>query len=203
MGLNDDLYQTIADIVRRETLYLRHYTAKVMNNVDPDRRKKVQVSCDELGWSGRGMRWVFPRQLHQMIVPQIGEHVEIYFMNGDSNRPVYIGAACEFEGMVPEGHDNRGTTHILYENPVKHHGIAYDQAKGEMTIKFDSLLLGAAASEPGVLGTQLNNYLTQLVNNMINVHVQGGVTVGAGMTGVPTVPASSPSGQLSAKVKLA
>jgi len=76
-------------IIEQETVYLRHYIGQVFSNDDSEKKGRVLVNVPELGWFTQAeAAWCWPRQLHGLTVPIPGEWVEVYFINGNRNRPV-------------------------------------------------------------------------------------------------------------------
>lgn len=191
------LYGSIAEIVRLETRYLRHYYGKVVKNNDSLNLKRVLVTVDELGWNTEDIAvWCFPRQEHSLITPEIGDYVEVYFMGGDPNNAVYIGLSLEMQRNFPKNY-SVPTDNIIFESPKKQNHIKHNDITGKMDIKCDLLaLIDPNATEFAVLGTQLNLYLTTLItaiNATFATKLDGGGTAGA---------LTPPVGILSSKVTL-
>ena len=193
---SQDLIGMLRELIQEETKWLRHYQGKVLKNQDPEGYNRVLVSIPELGWVDEKMAfWAFPRDKNGVSLPDVGANVEIYFMNGNPSRPVYLGLAWEGYNRSPvvKNFDGKPSTHILFEDPkskdsyVKYSGGSYKILGKDLT-----LLEG---TEPFVLGTQLNTFLTTLVAN-INVAL-GTKLNGSGSTGTLT----PPSGILSTTIK--
>ena len=122
----------IAEVVREETRYLRHYWGQVVRNDDPVRRGRVKVTIPELGWNNDATAaWCFPRQMHALSVPKKDEYVEVYFMSGDPDRPVYLGLLSDFAGNIPPSYTNP-TTHIVFEDPDEKTLVRWDGSKLDM-----------------------------------------------------------------------
>lgn len=116
----------IEQIVREETRYLRHYFGTVLRNDDELGRGRVLVSVPELGWNTEDQgAWCFPRQIHALSVPAVDEIVEVYFMAGDVNRPVYLGLPADFAGNLPPSYVDP-TTHVIFEDPEESTLIRWD-----------------------------------------------------------------------------
>lgn len=121
-------------IIHRETVYLRHFYAKVVDVNDVLRIGRIRVDCYDLGMdTGIGI-WASPRQKDGLTVPKIGDWVEIYFMGGDRNKPVYIGKVVDFENMLPKKYDGRPTTQVLYEDPEAKTDIVFDSILNQLNI---------------------------------------------------------------------
>lgn len=116
----------IRDIIQKELKYYKHYLGKVVNNVDPTNRGGVVVVVEELGWNNPATgAWAFPRQMHGFSAPNIDEWVEIYFLEGDVSKCVYLGLASE-RMPLPKGYDGLPTTHIIFQDPISGAYIKYD-----------------------------------------------------------------------------
>lgn len=128
MDLTRTTRGAIEQIVREETRYLRHYFGTVLRNDDELNRGRVLASVPELGWNTEDQAaWCFPRQAHALSVPAIEEIVEIYFMAGDPNRPVYLGLPADFVDNLPPSYVDP-TTHIVFEDPQEATLIRWDGA---------------------------------------------------------------------------
>jgi hypothetical protein len=125
-----DEYQILKNIVLRETLYMRHYLGKVLDNQDPINKGRVKVALDDLGWS-QGI-WAKPRV--KMSVPAVGKWVDVFFINNDKDRPVYLSIAFENQDMIPKNYDGQPTTHIIFEDNTNQVHIKYDETGNLMEI---------------------------------------------------------------------
>lgn len=205
----DSVYGMICEIVRRETLYLRHYMGQVLSQTDERNIGIVQVSVPELGWTtGDIAPWCYPRQRHSMSVPEIGEWVEVYFLNGDRNRPVYIANCGELSKddnkyCIPEWYTGDPKLRVIYQSPTSGKGIKLDDTQNIMTIDSENIVMIDGSTEPFVLGTQLENYLKNLVDTELNAHTHQYVDtpVGPSMTNPPSKAMTAPTGILSTKIK--
>lgn len=197
----NSLHGQICDIILEETLYLRHYIGQVLSQSDELNIGMVQVAIPELGWdTADTASWCYPRQSHRMSVPEIGEWVEVYFMNGDRNRPVYLEACCELKTddnrySVPKKYPGNPRFRVIYQSPFSGAGIWLDDDQKTFTLDADNIVLGEGGTEPFVLGTLLNSYLSNLVT-ALNTAL-GTKLDGTGTTGTLT----APSGILSTTIK--
>lgn len=180
-----DILEEIRRIVIDETKYMRPYFGEVLFNVDPIEPKSgaIQALVDELGWSDpTSVGRCLPRFMHGMDVPNIGETVMIYFMDGDPERPVYQGQVAEIFGNVPSSFDGLPSTRILHESPLLGNLIKTDDLTGEITIDPALFTILGSGIEPMALGTQLFVFLTALVTAinanvvLFNTHVHGDAT---------------------------
>lgn len=206
---NDSLYGQICEIVRQQTIYLRHYLGQVTARTDDLNIGMVQVSVPELGWMSQDEApWCYPRQLHSLSVPEVGEWVEVYFLNGDMNKPVYIGLCNEMKKedstyCIPSWYTGDPTLRIVYQSPKTKKGICLNETDGEMLIDADTITLIDKSTEPFVLGTKLNSWLTNFVTSIFNSHTHL-VTVDpsthAGATVTPLPIGTAPTDILSTKI---
>lgn len=202
MDLTNTFSGIISDIVKTTTQYMRHYVGNVIDNNDPDKRGKVLVEVPELQWIGDEAVWCFPRFLHEFKLPKVGEPVEVYFIDSDMNRPVWLGLAGELVDGIPAGHSGAHTEVYIYDNPKTRHGIRYDESTGKMIIDFTELEVVLGATEFMVLGTALETFLKTHITTYFNAHVHTSAAPGA-PTSAPVTPAVEPANILStvAKVK--
>lgn len=157
------IYGLIQDIIIRETRFLKHYIGEVKNNIDPLAMGRILVTIDELGWSTPDIgAWCYPRDKNSLTTPAIGDWVEVYFIDGDVDRPVYLGVANEIAEMTPKTFDGMPTTHVLFEDPVADaNNIKFDGVTGEL-----SFLSG---TESMVLGDTLKTELQKNVDALIQL----------------------------------
>jgi len=169
----EDIYTTIVEIVRQETTYLRHYYAQVVINTDPEKKGRICVLVPELGWDNPTVAaWPFPRH-NGLQIPKVNSWVEIYFMNGDRNRPVYMPIAYEMASMLPKNYNGLPTKQIIYEGLTANDYIIDDQSVG-MSLKSTKKLIldgtlidiGQDATEPLVLGNKLMTYISTLISTI-------------------------------------
>jgi len=205
----NSLYGMICEIVRQETIYLRHYIGQVLSNTDEENIGCVQVAIPELGWTTEEESpWCYPRERHAMSVPLVGEWVEVYFLSGNIDKPVYIGNCGEMKkddnkNCIPEWFDGYPETRVIYQSPNSKKGIKLNETDGIMTIDSDEIELIDGSEEPFVLGDKLESYLTDFINNAFNLHTHPYVDtpVGASVTSPPSVSATAPTDILSEKIR--
>ena len=141
MPTQRDLMTVIQRIVARETVYLRHYIGKVLANdssviVGLSGSGMVQVAIYDLGIDTPDIAfWCYPRDKNSLVTPAVGSWVEVYFINGDRNRPVYLGQANEISGQIASNYDGKPTTQIIFEDNQNQMDIKYDEATGKFEIK--------------------------------------------------------------------
>jgi len=96
-----------------------------------------------------------------MRVPEVGEWVEVYFIAGDPNEPVYLGQAGEIRDQTPEAYDGPATK-VIYQDPKTGGLLKYDQETGLFEIVSDGVDL-AGSTKTMVTYAALNTALQGLV----------------------------------------
>ena len=120
------LTDEIRRIVRAETMFLRHYWGEVLANVDPRGKGRVKVAVPALGWNSQAEApWCVARQVHALVIPEVGESVEVYFVEGDRSRPAWLGQAHEISGQTPSSYG--ATTQVVYQDPKSGAAITWDR----------------------------------------------------------------------------
>ena len=160
MNIDDKtILNEIRKIIYKETIYLRHYLAQVINVDDPDGKGKIRVACYDLGLApsngGTGL-WVPPRDKNSIITPAINDWVEIYFMNGDRKRPVYQGIAGEMKDMLPENYDGKSTTDVIYEDNKNQIHDKYDSIENMREIGNSDMQPSARKTDPVKITIPIN-----------------------------------------------
>jgi len=154
---NDDLYEIIQQMIEEETLYLRHFIGEVAVTNDSLKKGRVKVMIKELGFDTPDLGiWCYPRQSHSMSVPAVKSWVEVYFINGERERPVYLYPATEIIGNILKSYKGDPKEHILFESPEnKNHNIKFDSK--------EKLLTFLNGSESFVLG---DTFKTEMQKNI-------------------------------------
>jgi len=190
-----DLYGFITKMIYEQTLYLRHWWGQIVNNSDPSSRGRVEVTVPQLGFmnAGSGL-WASPRQGYGMQVPAVNEWVEVYFLEGNPNKAVYLVGLGEMTGAspspTPKAYSGSPQNKVLFQDLATGDSLVYNEKTGAFAF--------GSGGHAFVLGDILNSFLGTLVT-WLNSHVHSGGTL-SGLTGTPTAPASSPSGLLSSKI---
>lgn len=76
------------------------HKGKVIQTVDPLNRRRVKVKTDSLGET---IPWAEP--LTPLDVPTIGDHVYVFFLDGNKNKPVWVGGFEHTYANDPHGDD--------------------------------------------------------------------------------------------------
>ena len=181
-----DIYFMIKKIIHEQTIFLRHYVGKVVDNNDPKKLGRLKITIPEIGFDTPDLaKWAYPRQGAGMSIPNISDWAEIYFIGGDPNRPVYLFPASEISGMTPKGYSGGTNTRIIFESSKTKDNIKYDDIKKSLTF--------LNGEEPFVLGDKLkdelqkiNDALTQLKTDFtswVPVPLDGGAALKAVLSG--------------------
>ena len=167
MNRDNDLYGMIQEIVREEVMWYKHYAAQVLMNIDPDLLGRVMVSIPSLNITTPDEAfWAYPRDKQSMNVPAIDDWVEVYFLEANPDRPVYLGIAPELtQEIALDNFDGLPSTHVIFESPATGDAIVYDDLQKALDITALQLTI-MDGTEPFVLGTQLVTYLTTMVTQI-------------------------------------
>jgi hypothetical protein len=142
------LLTIIQRIILNETVWLRHYIGKVLAFAQ-DNSGMVQVAVFDLGCdTGDKAFWCYPRDKMGILTPALGDWVEIYFIGGDRNRPVYMGIAAEIADQLPKNYDGKNTTQVLFEDGDNKFHIKYDAAGNAFEIGNSNMLAAARETDP-------------------------------------------------------
>lgn len=118
MAYETDDYGEILSIIEEETLYLRHYIGKIVDIEDTLNQGRVKILIRELGFEDESLGiWAYPRQGASMIIPEVGSWAEIYFINGDRSRPVYLYPATEINETGLINYSGDTTKEYIFESP--------------------------------------------------------------------------------------
>lgn len=176
--MNDtDVIEVIRRIVRRELIWYRHYWGVVLSTQDRLGVGRVQVQVPDLRWNDQTTApWCMPRYNPGISVPRQGSKVEIYFVEGNPARPVWLGRVPELGEVVKAL--SRPTMHVLFEDEVTGDAVTYDEQSGIFAFRGsgDNLVTYNA------LVSALNTWCS---TGALGVHVHTGVTTGSGSSGPP------------------
>jgi hypothetical protein len=123
---------------------------------------RVQVIIEDLGfYTAEEAIWAHPRQTNGMIIPKLGSYVDVYFIKGDSGKPVYGPPCSEIQGMVPENWKGVTKDAIIFEHP--------SDSSWNIQVKSGKLIL-FDGEESMVLGDQLKSDLQKLVDALTQLN---------------------------------
>jgi len=136
-----DEIEMLKSLILKETIYLRHYNAKVVKTEDITigDSKTFRVHClpADLGmFSDEQSIIAYPRQNRSVIRPEKGEYVELYFLNGHPDFPVFLYPSVEiggngFKKLNPDGIDT------IYQSNDDVCSFTYDKKKKVIAIGED------------------------------------------------------------------
>lgn len=134
----NDITDIIEKIIIKSTLYMRHYDGKVVEVKNPDlttQEGAVKVVIYTLGWypDEKGC-WVYPRFTNSLYTPKAGDILDIGFMEGNPNRPVYYGKTNEYNINLPKSYDGKTTTQVIFEDTKNQIRDVFDESNNERNI---------------------------------------------------------------------
>lgn len=203
MSTQRDLMTIIQRIVARETIFLRHYIGKVLNNdcsTTPGLTGSgmIQVAIHDLGIdTPDNAFWCYPRDKNSLITPKLGSWVEVYFINGDRNRAVYMGKANEINNQIAQNYDGKSTTQLLFEDNRNQINIKFDELNNLLEIGKTDLQFAARLNDETLSDSSTDSaFWTWLATTLItwaNSHTHPVSGALAGPTAIPL--SSSPNSQ--------
>lgn len=201
MAEENTLTGELRKIVREELRYLRHYIGQVVDNQDPSTKGRVRVKIADLGWDTNDKSpWCWPRQLHALDVPKVDEWVEVYFINGDRARAVYLGQASEILEQIPDGYTSPAKR-VLFQDPDSGDKIEYDSQGQILDIDTNELHLNGNGKHLTIweeLDAAFNTALTGYIA-LLNISLATGANSGGPV--VFATPPPSSVGLSSAKTQ--
>jgi len=138
-----EVREVVQQEVRRALMFYRHYWGTVLSTDDRLGIGRIQVSLPDLRLTTRDSApWCAPRYAPGVTVPYIGSVVEVYFVEGNSSRPVWLG-------RVPEQAERLASyssgVAVLHEDQGSGDAITYDSQEK----KYHVTSGGAAAAREG------------------------------------------------------
>jgi len=198
-----EIKEVVIRIIQDELIWYKHYIGKVLNLNDPKKKGRILVGILDLGCFTADIGfWCWPRDKNGIITPKVNDWVEVYFMNGNRDMPVYLGIASEMANMLPKNYDGKSTTQIIFESNNKNFFVKYDEEKIKISIehkKFhinydgnkDELEIGSntflSAARKGDK-IKSNSVLDNAFFTFLSTHTHSGVTTGPGISGPPSTP---------------
>lgn len=184
MAERKSLLELLRKIIADETRFLRHYNGEVVDNADPNKLGRLKVKIPVLGWTdAQANPWCYPRQLNGMVIPKVGQWVDVYFPEGVRDNPCWLATVNEIPGNVPASYKDR--RQVLFEDMDSGDEVGYDKNTGVLE------LMGGA--EYASMGETLKTWLTNFINLTFNTHAHGA----AGTP--PVTPAVPPNDTILAK----
>lgn len=127
--MND--YEALREVIARTTRYDRIYLAKVLVDLDPENKGRVQIVIPDLGilTPAEGVWADVEQPIGVNVSPKAGDWVAVYFLGGDPSKPCVRGRTSIVKDNLP---NNGNRKQVFYEdNNTK---IYYDEAKQELSV---------------------------------------------------------------------
>ena len=124
-------YEALREIIARATRYDRTYMAKVLIDLDPEGKGRVQIAIPDLGilTPAEGVWADVEMPIGVNVSPKAGDWVAVYFLGGDPSKPCVRGRTSIIKDNLPK---NANRKQVFYEdNNTK---IYYDEANSELSI---------------------------------------------------------------------
>lgn len=124
-------YEALREVIARATRYDRTYMAKVLVDLDPEGKGRVQVAIPDLGilTPAEGVWADVEMPIGVNVSPKIDDWVAIYFLGGDPSKPCVRGRTSIVKDNLPK---NANRKQVFYEDDNTK--IYYDEANSELSI---------------------------------------------------------------------
>ena len=124
-------YEVLREIIARATRYDRTYMAKVLIDLDPEGKGRVQVAIPDLGilTPAEGVWADVEMPIGVNISPKVGDWVAVYFLGGDPSKPCVRGRTSIVKDNLPK---NANRKQVFYEDDNTK--IQYDEINSELSI---------------------------------------------------------------------
>ena len=175
--MND--YEALREVVARATRYDRTYMAKVLADLDPEGKGRVQIAIPDLGilTPAEGVWADVEMPIGVNVSPKIDDWVAVYFLGGDPSKPCVRGRTSIVKDNLPK---NANRKQVFYEDDNTK--IYYDEAKSELSIdtkyKMTIKIEGDANVEiKGKTSLKSNGDLSIQSDGKTNIKSSGDVTL--------------------------
>lgn len=124
-------YEALREVIARATRYDKTYMAKVLIDLDPEGKGRVQIAIPDLGilTPTEGVWADVEMPIGVNISPKVGDWVAVYFLGGDPSKPCVRGRTSIVKDNLPK---NANRKQVFYEDDNTK--IYYDEAKSELSI---------------------------------------------------------------------
>lgn len=193
MNRRGDEHGEVLEVFSEETRFLKTYIGEVLENEDELTRGRCRISVPDLGWNTPAESpWMEPEYFGRgAMTPAVGDFVAVYFIAGDSNRPIYRSRLGEAKDTAPASYEGPDS-HILYEDEDVL--IAYDSASKTVTINGAEKITLNGDARKFVTHKELDDAL-QLLIIALNAHVH--------TSALPGSPTSAPTAAMSLDISAA
>lgn len=124
-------YEALREVIARATRYDKTYMAKVLIDLDPEGKGRVQVTIPGLGilTPAEGVWADVEMPVGVNVSPKAGDWVAVYFLGGDPSKPCVRGRTSIIKDNLPK---NANRKQVFYEDDNTK--IYYDETKSELSI---------------------------------------------------------------------
>ena len=124
-------YEALREIIARATRYDRTYMAKVLIDLDPEGKGRVQIVIPDLGilTPTEGVWADVEMPIGVNVSPKAGDWVAVYFLGGDPSKPCVRGRTSIVKDNLPK---NANRKQVFYEDDNTK--IYYDEINSELSI---------------------------------------------------------------------
>ena len=124
-------YEALREIIARATRYDRTYMAKVLIDLDPEGKGRVQIAIPDLGilTPAEGVWADVEMPIGVNVSPKAGDWVAVYFLGGDPSKPCVRGQTSIVKDNLPK---NANRKQVFYEDDNTK--IYYDEINSELSI---------------------------------------------------------------------
>ena len=124
-------YEALREVIARATRYDRTYMAKVLIDLDPEDKGRVQIVIPDLGilTPTEGVWADVEMPIGVNVSPKAGDWVAVYFLGGDPSKPCVRGRTSIVKDNLPK---NANRKQVFYEDDNTK--IYYDEINSELSI---------------------------------------------------------------------
>lgn len=124
-------YEALREVIARATRYDRTYMAKVLIDLDPEGKGRVQIAIPDLGilTPAEGVWADVEMPIGVNVSPKAGDWVAVYFLGGDPSKPCVRGRTSIIKDNLPK---NANCKQVFYEDDNTK--IYYDEINSELSI---------------------------------------------------------------------
>lgn len=124
-------YEALREIIAKATRYDRTYMAKVLIDLDPEGKGRVQIAIPDLGilTPAEGVWADVEMPIGVNVSPKAGDWVAVYFLGGDPSKPCVRGRTSIVKDNLPK---NANRKQVFYEDDNTK--IYYDEINSELSI---------------------------------------------------------------------
>lgn len=124
-------YEALREVIARATRYDRTYMAKVLVDLDPEGKGRVQIAIPDLGilTPAEGVWADVEMPIGVNVSPKADDWVAVYFLGGDPSKPCVRGRTSIVKDNLPK---NANRKQVFYEDDNTK--IYYDEVKSELSI---------------------------------------------------------------------